>query len=89
MAVVYRARDEDLGRLVAVKVLNPELAADAEFRARFLRESRAVAAVDEPHIVPVYQAGQADGLLYIVTKFVASGTWRGCRIWRAGRCRRP
>jgi hypothetical protein len=73
MAVVYRARDDVLGRLVAVKVLFPALAADEEFRARFLRESRAVAAVDEPHIVPVYGAGDADGLLYIATRFVAGG----------------
>jgi serine/threonine protein kinase len=73
MAVVYRARDDVLGRLVAVKVLSPALAWDEEFRARFLRESRAVAAVDEPHIVPVYGAGDADGLLYIATRFVAGG----------------
>ena len=73
MAVVYRARDDVLGRLVAVKVLAPALASDEEFRARFLRESRAVAAVDEPHIVPVYGAGDADGLLYIATRFVAGG----------------
>lgn len=73
MAVVYRARDEVLGRLVAVKVLSPALAAGEEFRVRFLRESRAVAAVDEPHIVPVYGAGEADGLLYIASRFVAGG----------------
>ena len=73
MAVVYRARDDVLGRLVAVKVLAPALAADEEFRARFLRESRAVAAVNEPHIVPVYGAGNASGLLYIATRFVAGG----------------
>jgi serine/threonine-protein kinase len=73
MAIVYRARDDVLGRLVAVKVLAPGLASDEEFRARFLRESRAVAAVDEPHIVPVYGAGDAGGLLYIATRFVADG----------------
>jgi serine/threonine protein kinase len=73
MAVVYRARDDVLGRLVAVKVLASALAADEEFRVRFLRESRAVAAVDEPHIVPVYRAGDTGGLLYIATRFVAGG----------------
>jgi serine/threonine protein kinase len=73
MAVVYRARDEVLGRPVAVKVLSPALASDQEFRTRFLRESRAVAAVDEPHIVPVYGAGDADGVLYIASRFVAGG----------------
>lgn len=89
MAVVYRARDEVLGRLVAVKVLSPALAADVEFRTRFLRESRAVAAVDEPHIVPVYGAGEAGGLLYIATRFVAGGDLTrlqraaGGRLWPA------
>jgi serine/threonine protein kinase len=73
MAVVYRARDDVLGRQVAVKVLSPALAADVEFRTRFMRESRAVAAVEEPHIVPVYGAGEAGGLLYIATRFVAGG----------------
>jgi serine/threonine-protein kinase len=73
MAVVFRARDETLGRLAAVKVLSPALAANQEFRVRFLRESRSVAAVDEPHIVPVYGAGESGGVLYIATRFVAGG----------------
>jgi hypothetical protein len=73
MAVVFRARDEVLGRLAALKVLSPALAADQEFRSRFLRESRAIASVDEPHIVPVYAAGDAGGVLYIATRFVAGG----------------
>ena len=73
MAVVFRARDEVLGRLVAVKVLSPALAADQDFRTRFLRESRAIAAVDEPHVLPVYAAGEASGVLYIATRFVAGG----------------
>ena len=53
MAVVYRARDERLRRLVALKVLAPGLAADEEFRWRFTAESRAAAAVDHPNIIPV------------------------------------
>jgi serine/threonine protein kinase len=73
MAVVFRARDELLGRIAAVKVIAPSMAGDQEFRARFLRESRAAAAVDSPHIVPVYGAGEAEGLLYIATRFVAGG----------------
>jgi serine/threonine protein kinase len=73
MAVVYRGRDEVLGRLVAVKVLSAKLAADQDFRARFLRESRAIAAVDEPHVLPVYAAGDVGGVLYIATRFVAGG----------------
>jgi predicted ATPase/class 3 adenylate cyclase len=70
MAVVFRARDERLGRLVALKVLASPLAADAEFRQRFLRESRAAAAVDDPHIIPVYEAGEADGVLFIAMRYV-------------------
>src|ERR1700689_765374 len=54
MAVVFRARDERLGRMVALKILAPALAADQAFRQRFIRESRAAAAVDDPHIVPVF-----------------------------------
>lgn len=73
MAVVFRARDEMLGRLAAVKVIAPPMAGDPEFRARFLRESRAVAAIDSPHIIPVYAAGEADGTLYIATRFAAGG----------------
>jgi serine/threonine-protein kinase len=73
MAVVFRARDEALGRLVALKVLAPSLAGDEEFRARFARESRAVALVDEPHIIPVYGAGEWQGVLYIATRFVPDG----------------
>jgi serine/threonine protein kinase len=73
MAVVFRARDEALGRLIALKVLAPALADDEEFRIRFLRESRSVAAVEESHIVPVYAAGEADGVLYLATRYVAGG----------------
>jgi hypothetical protein len=65
MAVVYLARDERLDRLVALKVLAPALASDEPFRQRFIRESRAAAAVDDPHIIPVFEAGETDGLLYI------------------------
>jgi serine/threonine protein kinase/WD40 repeat protein len=73
MAVVFRARDEVLGRLAAVKLIAPSMADDEEFRARFLRESRTVAAVDSLHIIPVYGAGEAGGLLYIATRFVPGG----------------
>ena len=72
MGAVFRARDEVLGRLAAVKIVAPS-AADDEFRARFLRESRMAAAVDSPHIIPVYGAGEAGGLLYIATRFVPGG----------------
>jgi predicted ATPase/DNA-binding CsgD family transcriptional regulator len=70
MAVVFRARDERLGRLVALKVLAPALAQDAVFRERFIRESRAAAAVDDPHIIPVFEAGEAGGVLFIAMRYV-------------------
>jgi hypothetical protein len=71
--VVFRARDERLDRTVALKILTPALGEDAEFRERFIRESRAAAAVDHPHIIPVYAAGEADGMLFIAMRFVAGG----------------
>jgi serine/threonine-protein kinase len=88
MAVVFRARDQVLGRLAALKVLSPTLAADQGFRVRFLRESQAVASVEEPHIIPVYGAGEADGVLYIATKFVSGGDLAGV-LQRAGGALEP
>jgi len=73
MAAVYLARDERLDRLVALKVLAPALAADQGFRTRFIRESRAAAAVDDPHIIPVFDAGDAGGVLYIAMRYVPGG----------------
>jgi serine/threonine protein kinase len=73
MAAVFRASDVRLGRTVALKVLAPALASDQEFRERFIRESRAAAAVEHPHIIPVYAAGDADDLLYIAMRYVPSG----------------
>jgi len=77
MAVVFRARDERLGRLVALKILTPALAEDDAFRQRFIRESRAAAAVDDPHIVPVFEAGEAGGVLFIAMRYVGGGDVRG------------
>ena len=76
MAVVFRARDERLGRLVALKILSPALASDQAFRRRFIAESRAAAAVDDPHIIPVYEAGEASGALFIAMRFVKGGDLR-------------
>ncbi len=70
MAVVYRASDRRLNRPVALKILAPELASDAAYRQRFLREMRAAAAVDHPNIVPVFDAGEADGALFIAMRYV-------------------
>jgi serine/threonine protein kinase len=76
MAEVYLARDERLGRLVALKVMSPAMTDDETFRLRFIRESRAAAAVDDPHIIPVYEAGAADGVLFIAIRFVSGGDVR-------------
>lgn len=71
MAVVYRARDLRLERTVALKLLAPELARNDTFRQRFTHESRVAAAIDHPHIVPVFEAGETDGVLYIAMRYVA------------------
>jgi len=76
MAVVYRALDENLGRVVALKILTGSLAEDQAARERFVREARTVATVEHPHIIPVYAAGQDDGMLYIAMRFVAGSDLR-------------
>jgi tRNA A-37 threonylcarbamoyl transferase component Bud32 len=76
MAVVYRAADMRLGRQVALKVLAPELTRDSAFRQRFIRESRSGASVDHPNVVPVFEAGEADGVLFIAMRYVAGGDVR-------------
>ena len=73
MAVVFRAQDERLNRQVALKVLAPALATDEAFRHRFIRESQSAAAVDDPHIIPVFEAGDADGVPFIVMRYVPGG----------------
>src|SRR3712207_3495881 len=70
MGVVYLAHDTRLSRRVALKLLAPELTAHENFRARFLRESRLAAAVDHPNIIPIYEAGDADGQLFIAMRYV-------------------
>ncbi|MDI3417798.1 serine/threonine-protein kinase [Streptomyces luteolus] len=70
MAVVYRALDLRLGRTVAVKVLAPELARNDTFRKRFAHESRVAASIDHPHIVPVFEAGEAEEVLFIAMRLV-------------------
>ena len=70
MGVVYRAEHLHLRRTVALKLLAPELAENEAFRDRFVRESRTAASIPHPNIVPVYDAGEADGLLYIAMRCV-------------------
>ena len=70
MGVVYRARQRRPDRVVALKVIAPDLADDASFRARFERESSIAAQIEHPNVIPVYAIGEADGVLYIAMRFV-------------------
>ncbi len=76
MAAVFRAYDSRLSRYVALKILAPGLAIDDAFRQRFVQESRAAAAVDDPHIIPVFEAGESDGVLFIAMRYVRGGDVR-------------
>jgi hypothetical protein len=73
IAAVYRAYDVRLDRWVALKILAPEIARDTVFRQRFISESRTAAAVDHPHIIPVFEAGEADGVLFIAMRYIGGG----------------
>src|SRR3954451_13070839 len=70
MGRVYRGTQMALDRLVALKVIMPELAGDADFRARFEREAHLSASIDHPNVIPVYEAGEADGRLFIAMRWV-------------------
>ncbi|MBI3760533.1 MAG: serine/threonine protein kinase [Chloroflexi bacterium] len=74
MATVYKAYQPALQRYVAIKILPANLAQDPQFSERFSREARAVARLDHPNILPVYDFGQSDGVTYIVMKYVDGGT---------------
>lgn len=70
MSVMYRATDVRLGRKVALKVIGDHLGADAEFRERFVDEARNTSAIDHANVVPVYDFGELDGMLYIAMRLV-------------------
>jgi predicted Ser/Thr protein kinase len=70
MGVVYAATQLALERRVALKLIAPDLARDPEFRSRFQRESRLAAQIEHPNVIPVYEAGEADGQLFIAMRFV-------------------
>lgn len=71
MAVVYLALDPRLSRRVALKILNPVLSVDDRFRQRFILESRTVASIEHPNIIPIYEANaDVDGVLYIAMRYV-------------------
>ncbi|HET9041031.1 MAG TPA: protein kinase [Gemmatimonadales bacterium] len=74
MALVYRARDRQLEREVAIKVLPFSLAFDAEFVERFQREARTAAQLEHPNIIPIYRVGRSGRVIYFVMKFLRGGS---------------
>ncbi|HZO61365.1 MAG TPA: serine/threonine-protein kinase [Gaiellaceae bacterium] len=70
MSIVYRAEHIGLERSVALKLLSPQLSEDADFRERFQRESKVAAALEHPNIIPIYEAGEEQGVLYIAMRYV-------------------
>src|SRR5262245_56045612 len=73
MGVVYRAYDLRLKRLVAIKLIAPELSENASFRKRFLTETELAASLEHPNVVPIHDAGEVDGQLYIAMRYVEGG----------------
>lgn len=84
MGAVYLARDRELERAVAIKLLPPDLGVDVESRERFRREARTAAKLTHPNIVPLYSVGEAEGMLYFVMGYVR-GISLGERMAREGR----
>jgi serine/threonine protein kinase len=83
MGVVYRATDVSLERSVALKLLAPELARDESFRRRFATESKVAASLDHPNVIPIYHAGEHDGVLFLAMRFVRGEDLR-LRLQRCG-----
>ncbi|GIV89682.1 MAG: protein kinase [Chloroflexus sp.] len=74
MAVVYKARQTDLDRIVALKILPPGLTSDQSYIARFRQEARSAARLEHPHIMPIYEVGEVAGYHYIAMKFIQGRT---------------
>ena len=87
MGVVYQATQLALERRVALKVIARHLADDPAFRERFLRESRLAARLEHPAVVPVYDARDEDGELFVAMRLIGGGDLKR-RIDRGARCRR-
>jgi predicted Ser/Thr protein kinase len=84
MGVVYKATQVGLDRAVALKVITPAFAHDQEFRARFQRESKLAASIEHPNVIPVYEAGEQDGTLFLAMRYV-DGTDLKTLLTREGR----
>ena len=89
MGVVYRATHIPLEREVALKVIAPEFSHDHEFRRRFRREFRAAASIQHPNVIPIYHAGEEDGLLYVTMRYVDGHRPRTAAGGREAARRRP
>src|SRR5262245_36135012 len=76
MGAVYKAYDNKLHRIVALKVLPPEYVSQQDRRRRFLQEARAASALNHPHILTIYEVGEDDGRPYIAMEFVQGDTLR-------------
>src|SRR3954471_7841313 len=74
MGIVYLARDVQLDRDVAIKVLPSHLASAPEARERFVREARTAASLSHPHIVPIHRVGEADGFVFFVMTYIPGET---------------
>ncbi len=83
MGAVYRARQKELDRIVALKILPPGIGEEAAFAERFAREAKALAKLNHPGIVTLYEFGRADGLFYFLMEFVDGVNLR--QLLRAGR----
>lgn len=82
MGAVYRARQESLRRLVAVKIISSALSDDAGFARRFEREAHLAAAIEHPSVVPIYAAGEEAGRLYLVMRYIAGTDLAGIVLER-------
>ena len=76
MSIVYQAEHRALGRIVALKILSPEMSESSDFRERFQRESRVAASLEHPNIIPIYEAGEENGVLFIAMRYVAGADLR-------------
>ena len=84
MGVVYRATQLSLDRQVALKAIAPEFAGDVTFRERFKRESRIAASIEHPNVIPVYEAGEGEGVLYLIMRYVEGTDLRALIDGRKG-----
>src|SRR5512144_2631889 len=74
MASVYKAYEQSMDRNVAIKVLPGQLAESKEFAARFQQEARIIARLEHPHILPVFDYGEDNGITYLVMRYLEAGT---------------